>query len=512
MANHTKQIVPDALAFCDKGDGRDFFGRKDEKGSIVSYIDLPAENRIMVLGEPKSGKSSMLKLVEAEIKESRGEAMIVLSAGTAMWSTAKAVLEGLVHALEKETGRKIPASRMQGRFKMKQAVDIIGEFLDSEAGSPDRPKKTMVLIIDKLDYALANRVTNAKTGLQVLLFLRTMLDRLPLKLLFSVTRDPASNSFPVNFGDDFFSESRPVFLGPLEGLDFQDMVQTSLNRPRWLVDSHISFVYEQSGGWPYFAKVVLSHMERRFRSNRNDPECLHDVLEEVAKDRSLIVVLNEIYENHFDNYERYAIALLADRADLCDSDEPLKDSGSFGDALRNALTSLKTRSYVRYYEQRRAHCLLVGLMAHWHRAHSPDRRIGVRNADYLVGLSYHSEFSTLVGSIADRLNKLLKANQVLFHINQPEGPARRDGMAYLANEFKKAALIVVFVSREYGKTSWTAAEWEVIQGVSQARSARVMFVTCDGTMLPGIDDPGLYCREIEKDKLSDAIERRLLAP
>ena len=122
MANHTKQIVPDALAFCDKGDGRDFFGRKDEKGSIVSYIDLPAENRIMVLGEPKSGKSSMLKLVEAEIKESRGEAMIVLSAGTAMWSTAKAVLEGLVHALEKETGRKIPASRMQGRFKMKQAV------------------------------------------------------------------------------------------------------------------------------------------------------------------------------------------------------------------------------------------------------------------------------------------------------------------------------------------------------------------------------------------------------
>ena len=465
---------------------RDFFGRQYEKKTILDYLMDPTRRQpIIVQGERRMGKSSMLRLIEEVLRSDYSHAFIVpRPIHLASCRRAATLANDLAATLASALGRpSIDVTKLGQGFHPQEAVEVFAKLL---TGVHER---AIVFVMDELDEFLEAENTTEQdrsTVMGMLYALRTA--GLPIKLLFSMIRVPGR----LRHHDEvvFVTEAKPFYLNPFEdGPDFEEMVRTLAGPDYPLTRDDVSLIHRQSGGWPFFAKAILSYL----LGQPTGPGWVEAAVEQAARDvqdKRLTYAIKLMYEHHFDPDEQEVARMVAKQ----EGPLPLRER-----KWPSALLGAADRLMDRYYVQRTGDKLSfrVGLLGPWFRARRPGelpppkKRGRTRPKRFRVAFSFSGEQRLFVEQVAHELESRFKPSQIFFDKNHEAELARIDLDTYLQDLYQnESELIVVFVSQKYSAMNWSRREWELTRGIEFDRPGAVMLVRFDETELEGVPNAG----------------------
>src|SRR6185503_13805705 len=135
---------------------------------------------------------------------------------------------------------------------------------------------------------------------------------LPIRLLLTMARlldVPEARSSPL------IAKSEQIHLHPFSKADLDAMVKGLLGQEIPLRD--LQRLFELSGGWPYFAKLLLIYLAEL----TPDETWIDRALERAITHSGVELTLENIYAKHFDDDEKALVLLLAKRGGEVSAEE-----------------------------------------------------------------------------------------------------------------------------------------------------------------------------------------------
>ena len=457
---------------------RDFFGRLGEKEDIISHlIDPESRQPVVVQGERRIGKTSMLKLVEKELRDNYQDAVVVPPRlDLRRPYPATSLFSHMIGLLSAELGVKGGKSPNTDLYPDPGRAMAVFKELASHTG-----RRSVVFIMDELDEILETDETSEKDRQAVLTLLNALsASDLPIKLFYSIIRTQARLR-NIDF-IKHLSEARVYSLRPLENNHaFREMVQTLADPDNTLNDGNISLLYKKSGGWPYFLKVVLWYYLQRPAGPRRLQQALDMAVRDQDAGASLAVTMSLIYKHHFDSEEKIIAKLLTDNNFL-----DLNEAADISPTLPAAARRMEGRHYLQ--RRNNGYKFRVGLLGDWfrhHRGELADFPSSSTKKRFEVALSFTSDHRDFVRDIARTLALQFGRDRVLFDEYYEAEFARPNLADYLPGLYDQAKLVVIFICENYYIKKWCRLEWSAIEKIITARPGAIMPVRFDMTTLAG---------------------------
>lgn len=309
---------------------RDFFDRQTEKERILRVLHEPDHRPVIIMGERRSGKTSMLRLIDYHLNNnpSRGFVTILLT-----WMGIRSRLDLMNEILYRvgfALGKEPPVAPIS-------SSTTVAEFMSQLRGVISiAPLKTFVICIDELDSMLFDN-PDRRERYQIMGLLVSFMEmtELPFKLLLTMTR------LPTFEGEDYSPHLRykaeQVPLAPFSRQD-QAVMLAGIVGKNTLSNMEIDDLYKLSGGWPYFTKVLLESLETIPR----DDNWIENGLMGAIENPSLDMALRHIFEQHFDSDEKAFVQLLVANNGNIGADRVM----GLSIELRRAASSLTARGYL----------------------------------------------------------------------------------------------------------------------------------------------------------------------
>lgn len=227
--------------------GPDFYDRAAEKAAIKAHLHSPDCAPLLILGERRSGKTSLLKLLDNYMtNDSAGKFMSVCNIWVG-FKSCRDLIEEIWQEIQIQR-RKItgPDQPFAGPKPATTA-----ELLEALRSLPFERSQKLVIAIDELDSYLneAQDIAPAEGPLFEALIKGLMeASDLPVQLLITATCLPA----------DLTAGMISLRLHPFNAVDLAELVRgitdaTAAN----LSDDDLAGLFELSGGWPWWVKLLL---------------------------------------------------------------------------------------------------------------------------------------------------------------------------------------------------------------------------------------------------------------
>jgi hypothetical protein len=296
---------------------KDLFGRNPQLQELVAVMKEPSGARLVMRGERRIGKTSLLLVAKHEVREDNN-VLVTLHTPYIQTTSYDAFLQIILGALSGVTRRTLydfdfvsqPDERLTG-IGLERIAEGLTRVLE---GFPQK----VTLCIDEVDetifrcegagtspgQASASGLEEARRMREFIEFLLSRPD-LPLRVIITLTRRAALTE-PV------FSKVRQMNLEPFsleETGRFIDFIRDSVRdiySTLITIDSKAKeLLYDLSGGHPYFLKFLLTkmhaHLSAPDKSHLRAEEILSDphFLSDIAHDGQLDSTLENIYTVHF---------------------------------------------------------------------------------------------------------------------------------------------------------------------------------------------------------------------
>jgi len=478
---------------------RDFFGHQKEKAEILRHLtEVDPRQAVIVQGERRMGKTSMLRLIEAELREKhQGDIIVPQLLMIAHISDAATLFAEMVAILADALGlSQVDPETTNGPFNAVQARICLERLVREHA-----PGKTVVFIMDEVDECLEGERTTPTERAHLLgLFGALRQPGTLIKLLFSVIRIPARYLYKEV--ETFVLDAKLIPLKPLENdPEFEAMIRILADPDQMLTADEIAEIHRQAGGWPYFAKVILVYLIQ----SPGGPAWLQRAINEAArdsKDMRLTYAMKHVYKHHLDEAERRLCIMLAEGVVPLTLDE-LTSKDPVDAALLGAGQRLEGRCYLQLRDN--AYCFAVALLGPWFRnsgliatQHASPERVLLADRDggepasgrkrFRIALSYASEHGDFVEKVAADLCKRFEQWQILYAPYHEVELARTDIGIYLPTLYHDhSELVVVFLCENYVKKRWPGKlEWAAAHDMSMRKPESVLVIEMDGVKPPGV--------------------------
>jgi hypothetical protein len=321
---------------------QDFYGREIEwqqiKNSYLDAFPLP----VIICGERRIGKTSLLNIAAYRLRKYSENHIIplVLPPAGAIHSLNDFVA-GVLKELCSYLGKSLQDTCLldsDGQVHL----TATGQFKDAvQAIVPQNSYHTFLICIDELDSMMKNAGPEANKVLALVDYI--IRADLPLTVCITLSRLP--EAFSLSTEPLEISKATIVNLGPFSFEETVEIVEGLLGNDISLTPEAMRSLYRQTGGHPYFVKLILNYAIRRYWTAELQSitvEMLHSNLLDAVSDIQVNNVVKNIYDIHF-SPEEQVIALLLARQQSPVLPATLQ---TMGPAYKAAAHSLVQRGYL----------------------------------------------------------------------------------------------------------------------------------------------------------------------
>jgi hypothetical protein len=335
------------------------------------------------------------------------------------------------------------------------------------------PGKRIFVFMDELDECLVSHAPPEERR-RILRLIGLLAKEFPVRFLFSMIRIPArledreTETFVTDRG-------RAIYLDPFGPEDHEAMVRALLQEYLSVTDEAIRHLHQQSGGWPFFSKVVMWELEGLLNSADPWGRAFQKAVRYDPKSR-LSEAMDHVYRLHLDSHEQAVLRLLASASVPVPVAELTEQSSTFPMAAER----LKSRNYL-LGDDDNAFRHRVELLRDWfrNREHSsakPEEGKESTRKPFRVALSFTEDDRGLARAVAEKLvqdSGSLQNFQILFddwRKDELTGPDRGSRLTGLYRD--ESELMVVLLRKEPGRKRWCGLRWYEIKRVILDRHRR----------------------------------------
>lgn len=279
---------------------RDFYDRNEElKIALPTLMEPSIHVPIVVIGERRSGKTSLLKLLLHKLSEDQRFISIYIP-----WlgiNSAPKLMREFLHSLFREL--------LLDDITVKEKINQVNNLIDFQVQVKEilgnRTDVIVVFCIDEIDSILLQSDLDQTSKSEIFSLIGFLIESsvFPIKLVLSSTCEPEK------FGADYILKTKTenIRLKPFPTSDLSEMLNGILGNDFQVTDQEQNALYEVSGGWPYFAKALLYYLVQYSPDGKD----LARAISEAIKNDQIIGTWEHIYESHWGDYERAVILFLA---------------------------------------------------------------------------------------------------------------------------------------------------------------------------------------------------------
>jgi hypothetical protein len=332
---------------------RDFYNREKEKTRLESLLKARSRNPAIIVGERRSGKTSLLKLLNDHLSSDESHHFVPILIPWQGVQSRDELAEEILSGLRRQIGKKFPAIELPSLDRRTPAtntefIEALDQLLTPLVGS------TAIICIDELDSILVEAPSDERERIGGLV--GTLVERVDLTigLLLTMARPP--NALPDTRLAKLIAKSEIVPLHPFSEDSFHEMIDGLTSGAVRLSLEDRKLLFDLAGGWPYFGKLLLVALAEI----DYDQHWLTRALPIAMKHPNLEDMLRNIYFEHFDDHEKAVALLLAANHGRVGA-EKIAASGT---ALKAAIMRLSERDFVTI-EDSGSYRFRIGFLAEW---------------------------------------------------------------------------------------------------------------------------------------------------
>jgi len=331
----------------------DFFNRKVQANELLAVLQrLDVRQPVIIVGERRSGKTSMLRYVVEHLKNK----FIPVTVPAQGILTAQEFFSELLGELQGIQDHSWPG--LKGEPTQAFLIQTLRNYYKTKKNKAF--VQPLLIWIDELDAIIEHNLASEEEKEKIMGLLQRLVEHvdIPCKVLFSITHEIPDS--PHVRTSPLFTKGRIVKMTPFPEDDALQMVQNMVQEGvTWAeVEKHLEWdkFCQLSGCWPYYMKALLLHL------SRTDPGVeegwLEHALEKAMQDENIRSTLYHLYQKHFAD-EHKAVLLWMVRSDGKLSEASLAATES----LLPAADALVKRFYLQKKDG--SYTFRVGFLQYW---------------------------------------------------------------------------------------------------------------------------------------------------
>jgi hypothetical protein len=319
---------------------RDFFDRRE----IVERAEIELRNEtsssvVILQGERRSGKTSTMRLIANHLESLPEKPFIIVRLPWQGVNMRAILQEEILQSLYLQLDIEPPGEESLpepdfGRF-LEEFREILARI----------DQKRVLVCLDEFDAILNDAVEEEKKKILTLLDALAVSEfACPVRLLLTVARIPEGDGSTTH---PHLAKSLCLRLRPFGESDLVEMVQSLTAGTLNVSTIEMQRIYAASGGWPYFAKLILVSVPDKMETE----DWLGEAIGAGCQNDNLQQTLANIYFKHFDEAEKATLLLLA-------------ENGSVPEGLNSTAERLVERDFLQPLAQG-GFAYRIGLMLMW---------------------------------------------------------------------------------------------------------------------------------------------------
>lgn len=274
---------------------QDFFDRSEIKTKLRTCLVEGNSRLTIIQGERRSGKTSLLRLLEHDLKIKSTSRSLPLWLPWQGVVSRDSLVNELLESCAFELDVDLPFFVPEGSVSDSILISALRQLAtDAE--------KTIVVFIDEFDSIIEQ--SPPAEGVRILQLITNLITAADLQfnLVMTIVKVPEIDSALTIHQNEIWT------LSPFQLQDLEEMVNALLPLPKGKPETNlISDLYDLSGGWPYFAKLLLMCLAEQEEAPFDLKSALSTALEHPLLERAL----DHIYTKHFSWAEQYVVLALA---------------------------------------------------------------------------------------------------------------------------------------------------------------------------------------------------------
>ncbi len=369
---------------------RDFYDRTEAKRVALSELTGDASAPLIFLGGRRSGKTSQIKYLKAYFSNHPfhhcGFVDIPWGGIRTRDELAQEILQAARTYVEKEPGQQ----HMMAPLATEEPARSDAFLVTLRNLLAMAPPQKLILAIDEFDSILVESMRvagSAAEARRILDFVQMLVAHLSphVRLLLTMT------GIPHHLPDlaDLLALFTCVQLHPFPKTDMDTMILDIVQDEHPLTDADLAMIYDLSGGWPYYAKLLLTCLADLPPS----PDHIQAAMQLAVQHEGAAQTLANIYEVHLDDHEKQLILLLVARHGRLAAVE----MATLGREIQLAAQRLAAKDLLEAAPD--GHWRLrVAFLVPWFRSWARyDLEVERRIADLLHLLEHHSDQHLMLG-------------------------------------------------------------------------------------------------------------------
>lgn len=289
---------------------RDFYDRRDANKVAFTELTSDASALLVFLGGRRSGKTSQIKYLKAYFSNHPfhhcGFVDIPWGGIRTRDELAQEILQAAHTYVEKDPGQlRVPAQLTTAESA--RPDDFLMTLRDLLAMAPHQK---LILAIDEFDSILVESARVAGSTAEarrILDFVQMLVAHLSPHVRLLLTMAGIPHHLPDLAG--LVALSTCVQLHPFPKTDMDTMILDIVQDEHPLTDADLAMIYDLSGGWPYYAKLLLTCLA----DLPPGPDHIQAAMQLAVQHEGAMQTLANIYEVHLDDHEKQLILLLVAR-------------------------------------------------------------------------------------------------------------------------------------------------------------------------------------------------------
>jgi len=288
----------------------DFFDRENDLEEIDGFLNPDKHQSVVIAGERRMGKSSMLYITENMLKEKQ-LSVIKVSGPASSRGLESEILQGICY----ETGGSL---RDSGLINDRGELHILGpQQLENKARVflEKKPNAKFVVSIDEMDTALVSLDNDTAQG--IIRSIDYLIHRANFPICFLFTINQYIDRLVKIFGSPVLNSAKDVQLSPWSEDEARQFIG-------WLIEDEFEFteaalkaLYDAAGGHPFFTKAILrSFIEGNCKVEKGhivNYDQVHSAVEEAAGTKAMEMYLSNMVDGQLSEEEIYLLIELAKR-------------------------------------------------------------------------------------------------------------------------------------------------------------------------------------------------------
>ncbi|MCL5999010.1 MAG: AAA-like domain-containing protein [Chloroflexi bacterium] len=314
---------------------RDFYDRADIAANLENMLKSDRRKPVIIVGERRAGKTSLLRLMESRLNNDSSRRFIAFVID---WDGVTST-DKLAREILSEIAEHLPVRSLSQHIMLPNAWSI-DEFADAVRGLlPADVNLTVVIGIDELNSIFGK--VDAQEQQKILQLVSALVETSDLPVRLMLTLVGAHNRIDDRLMS-LVSNSEPFHVGPFDRNDLHEMINDLVGQDaERLTPQDLQRIFELSGGWPYYAKLLLASLAEVTKGKAWMSNPVEHALLYAKRYPGVEQTLEAIYSEHLSDDEKMLMMLLAQQRVVVEGELDV-----MGESLHTAATNLQKRGYI----------------------------------------------------------------------------------------------------------------------------------------------------------------------